>query len=266
MSPGLVLSSIERGLVLPSIEAWTRAVVRHRRLVLVAWVCATVAGAIAAFSLPSLLVNSLEVPGSGSQHAETILARGFDDSGEGTFVVAFRERDDSPSAVAVLQRRLDNAARSLPHAHATKLQAGSGIEYGNVATGLGLQSAERLTPVLRHALARSGARALVTGEPALQHDLNPILAADLHRGDAIALLAAFVVLLIAFGWSLAVAVPFVFAAATITFALGVLYLLAHAFTISSYAPNLADLIGPWSRDRLLAADRPPLPAGARRRG
>jgi RND superfamily putative drug exporter len=218
--------------------------VRRRVLVLVLWTAVTVAGTVAGFALPSLLVNSLNVPGSASQHAESILARHFGQGTEGSFVVAFRARNPSPAAVTALQRRLAAAARKLPGGHATKLQQGSGVVYGDVATPLGLQQAERWTPTLRRALAgRSGPAALVTGEPALQYDLNPILSTDLHRGDGIALLAALLVLTVSFGLTLAVAVPFVFAAGTIAASLGVLYLLAHVFTLSSYAPNLAELIG-----------------------
>ena len=227
-----------------SIETWTRAVVRHRLLVLGAWVIAAIAGFSAATRLPSLLVNSLAVPGSASQHAEAILGRGFGERTEGTFVVVFRERDQSAHTVAVLQRRLDAAARSIPYAHATKLSEAPDVVYGDVATPMDLQEAKGWTPALRAALAAPrGPPALVTGEPALQYDLDPILAADLRRGDVIALVAALLVLTLAFGLSAAVLVPFLFAAATISVTLGLLYLFAHVFTISSYAPNLAQLIG-----------------------
>ncbi len=227
-----------------SIETWTRAVIGRRVVVLTVWLTVVLLGAAAATGLPSLLVNSLSVPGSGSQHAEAILARSFGESTEGTFVVAFRERDQSAAARRRLQQRVDAAARALPHAHAGRIQQGHGVAYADVATSLDLQAAERLTPRLRRALsASSGPAALVTGEPALQYDLNPILTADLHRGDVIALIAALIILLIALGWSYAVAIPFLFAAATIASTTGLLWLLAHVLTISSYAPNLADLIG-----------------------
>ncbi|MGC9221692.1 MAG: MMPL family transporter [Solirubrobacteraceae bacterium] len=229
-----------------SVQAWTLAMIRHRRLVISVWATLAIAGAVGALSLPSLLVNSLSVPGTPSAKAETILTKGFGESTEGTFVVAFLQHDQSKRAVAVLQKRLAAAARRLPHAVATKLQLGAGVVYGDVSTPLDLQQAERWTPVLRRALAAGPPRqaaALVTGEPALQYDLNPILATDLHRGDVIALVAALVILTLVLGFSYAVLVPFLFAAATITTTLGALWIVAHFFTISSYAPNLADLIG-----------------------
>jgi hypothetical protein len=70
--------------------------------------------------------------------------------------------------------------------------------------------------VLRRALrSPSGPAAFVTGQPAIQHDLDPILASDLRRGELIAVPFALVVLFAIFGLSLAVAIPFVVAACTI---------------------------------------------------
>ena len=88
-----------------------------------------------------------------------------------------------------------------------------------------------------------GPGALVTGQPAIQHDLDPILAQDLRRGEAIALPIALIVLLVVFGFSLAVAIPFLFAACTITGTLAAVYLIAHAVPVVSYVTNLVELIG-----------------------
>jgi RND superfamily putative drug exporter len=124
------------------------------------------------------------------------------------------------------------------------LRKGEGIVYGEVATTLDLQHAKGWTVALRRALRKPGLPAsYVTGEPAIQHDLEPILSADLRRGGTIALPIALLVLVAVLGVSAAVLIPFVFAACTITATLAVLYLIAHALTISSYAPNLVELIG-----------------------
>ncbi len=55
-------------------ERWTRAVLRYRLIVLACWLLVLVLGALAAPRLSPLLSNSLAVPGTGSEAAQTILA------------------------------------------------------------------------------------------------------------------------------------------------------------------------------------------------
>jgi len=225
-------------------ERWTRAVLRLRLVVLACWLLVLVLGALSAARLSPLLSNSLAVPGTGSEAAQTILQRHFGERADGTFTVVFVVRKPSQRALGALQRRLADAARAVPQGHATALRSGEGIVYGEVATTLDLQHAKGWTVALRRALRKPGAPvSYVTGEPAIQHDLDPILSADLRRGETIALPIALLVLIAVLGLSAAVLIPFVFAACTITATLAALYLIAHAVTISSYAPNLVELIG-----------------------
>ena len=226
------------------LESWTRAVLRLRLIVLACWLLMLVLGALSAARLPPLLSNSLAVPGTDSEAAQTILARHFHERPDGTFTVVFVVRQPSERALRALQRRLQDAARAVPGGHATALRKGEGIVYGEVATALDLQHAKGWTVALRRALRKPGVPAsYVTGEPAIQHDLDPILSADLRRGETVALPVALLVLVAVLGLSAAVLIPFVFAACTITAALAALYLIAHALPISSYAPNLVELIG-----------------------
>src|ERR1039458_6435927 len=225
-------------------ECWTRAVLRLRLIVLACWLAVLFVGALSAARLPALLSNSLAVPGTDSEAAQTILARHFHERPDGTFTVVFVVRKPSARALRALQRRLQDAARAVPGGHAMALRKGEGIVYGEVATTLDLQHAKGWTVALRRALRKPGLPAsYVTGEPAIQHDLDPILSADLRRGGTIALPIALLVLVAVLGVSAAVLIPFVFAACTITATLAVLYLIAHELPIVSYAPNLVELIG-----------------------
>ena len=116
--------------------------------------------------------------------------------------------------------------------------------YGEVATRLEFQQAKRNTDVLRRALrAPSGPAALVTGQPAIQRDLDPILVADLHRGELIAIPFALLALLALFGISLAVAMPFVVAACTITGTLVAVYAIAQVVPTTSFVTNVVTLMG-----------------------
>ena len=224
-------------------ERWTRAVLRFRVPVLLCWLVVLAVGIVASLRLTPLLSNTFSVPGTDSDRARVILARDFGERPDGVFTVIFRVRRPSDRALrARLERRLAAAARTVPTGHATKLQAGGGVLYGDVDTTLDLQHAKGYTTALRRAL-RGSPVALVTGQPAIQHDLEPILSSDLRRGEAIALPIALAVLVAVFGLSLVVLIPFVFAACTITGTLAAVYAAAHAFTMVSYVTNLVELIG-----------------------
>jgi putative drug exporter of the RND superfamily len=227
------------------LERWTAAVLRYRIPVLAVWLAVVGVGLWSAIRLPDLLTGSFGVPGTDSERARTILARHFGERPDGTFTVVFQVRHPSDHAVQVaLQRRLAAAARSVPGGHATRLRAGGGVLYGDVATTFDLQHAKRYTGGLRRALhAQRGPPALVTGQPAIQHDLDPILASDVRRGEAIAAPIALLVLVAVLGLSLAVAIPFLVALSTITATLAVVYAFAEVMPVIAYVPNLVELIG-----------------------
>ncbi len=212
---------------------------RRRVPVLVCWLLVLVVGIVAAIRLPALLSDVFTVPGTESDRARQILERDFGERPDGVFTVVFRAQRSSR---ADLQRKLDHVSRLVPTGHASQLRTGAGVLYGEVDTTLDLQHAKRYTSALRRALAGTP-QAYVTGQPAIQHDLEPVLSQDLIRGETIALPIALAVLFAVFGLSLAVLVPFVFAACTITATLAAVYALAQTFTMVSYVSNLVELVG-----------------------
>ena len=120
-----------------------------------------------------------------------------------------------------MNQRFEIAARSVPRSHVMALQQLAGIAYGQISSPLNLQQGAAETAGLRRALDRAGLpSAYVTGAPALQHDITPILTADLHRGELIAVLVALVLLVGVLGLSASVLVPFVVAACTTYGAIG----------------------------------------------
>ena len=120
----------------------------------------------------------------------------------------------------------------------------SGSPTALSSSSLDLQQAASHTNALRRALTHSGLPgAEVTGAPALQHDVTPILEADLRKGELIAILTALVLLTIVLGLSAAVLIPLVVAACTSTATLAIVYLLAHEFLMVLYIPNVVELIG-----------------------
>jgi RND superfamily putative drug exporter len=227
------------------LERWTAAVIRHRFVVIGVWLAVLGVGLWAATVLPGALTGSFAVPGTDSERARVILEQHFGERPDGTFTVVFRIPHPTDRAVrSALQRRLDLAAQVVPTGHATALRPGGGVLYGDVATTLDLQHAKHYADDLRRALrSPRGPPALVSGQPAIQHDLDPILASDVRRGEALAVPIALLVLFAVFGLSLAVAIPFLFALSTITATLAVVYAFAQVTDVIAYVPNLVELIG-----------------------
>jgi RND superfamily putative drug exporter len=174
-----------------------------------------------------------------------VLARDFGERPEATFTVVFRVRDSSNRELQRrLRIRLGRAAQVIPGGRIGSLRVGPGVVYGELESTLGLQQAKRYTESLRHELRASGGpKALVSGQPAIQHDLDPQLASDLRRGELLAIPLAVLVLAFVLGLSAALAIPFVFAACTIAGTLAVLYVAARLVAITPYATNLVELIG-----------------------
>jgi putative drug exporter of the RND superfamily len=228
------------------LERWTRAVLRFRFLVLACWLALLAGGIYAATQLPELASNSFAVPGTSSERTRTILERNFGERPEGTFVVVFSVPHPGDRVMQrELRRRLARAAGSVPTGHAGPLRDGAGILFGEIESTLDLQEAKGYTDDLRVALRElePDPPAYVTGQPAIQHDLDPVFTSDLRRGEAIAVPLALLVLVGALGISLAVTIPFLFAACTISATLAVVYVLAHSIAMTSYVTNLVELIG-----------------------
>jgi RND superfamily putative drug exporter len=220
-------------------ERWTRAVVRHRVLVLALWLLVALMGIIGAAKLPNLLTSSLNVPNSNSARANGILAQQFHDNIEGSFAIVVPDSSGATDIASDVRR----AIRFIPGAVVTQQRRVGSTWYVNVDTSLSLTRAAQDTTHLREALRNDGvANALVTGPPALQNDIAPVLASDLRRGELVTLVVAMIVLLVALGLSWAIALPFLVAGATASLSLLALFLLAHKFTMVLYVPNIVELL------------------------
>src|SRR5215217_4501127 len=225
---------------------WTRFVLRHRWIVLGAWLAVLLAGGAASSGLSKLLSNEFTVPGTDSEDARTIMREQFGQRDDGSFLVVFRVRDSADRATrAALRAALRRGATAVEGGRAQPLQTASRtVVFGTIGSPLELTEGKRATPAVRHAVGTAvGAQTFVSGTPAIQADLDPIFADDLLKGEAIALPVALIVLLAVFGLSLAVLIPFAIAACTITATLGIVWIIAHYMTTAIYVTNLVQLIG-----------------------
>jgi RND superfamily putative drug exporter len=221
-------------------------VLRLRWPILVGWLVVLLVGGFASTKLSALLSNTFTVPGTDSEHARTILERQYGDRSDGVFTVVFRVPDAHDRATRMrLQAAMRRAAQEVPTGRARILVPGDdGVLYGDIVSTLTLATAKGYADDVYGALPQGdGVTSYVTGQAAIQHDLDPIFSADLRKGESIALPIAFAVLLAVFGLSLAVTLPFLFAACTIMGTLGAVYVFAHELTMATYVTNLVQLIG-----------------------
>ena len=224
---------------------WTRLVLRFRWPILAFWLVVLLAGGFAYSKLTPLLSNTFTVPGTDSERARTILQDHFGDRSDGEFLIIYKIRNGTAGVRLKLERSIRRAATAVPTGEPTALrEAQGGVVYGSILTTLNLAQAKGYTDDIRRKLTTPpGVDGYVSGQPAIEGDLDPIFSHDLARGESIALPIALAVLLAVFGLSLAATIPFLFAAATITGTLGIVFIFAHYMTMATYVTNLVQLIG-----------------------
>jgi len=210
---------------------------RHRAIVLAAWLAAVGAGVAGALGLSPLLSSGFSLPGTDSARVSAVLARDFPAGPGGDFVLIVKGSQPRVRA----RRAGAEAARALPGGWVSStelLPAGSAAAF--VGTSLSSSAAQNATGALR---ARLGSGVLVTGDAAVQHDIGPALAHALEQGELyLAVPVALVILMFVFGTGSAL-LPFVFAAFTITPALGIAWGVAHVLALSNYLLNMVMMIG-----------------------
>ena len=227
---------------------WTRFVVRNRKKVLVAWLIVAVVGGAGASSLGSLLTNRFSVPGSDAERGRDLLKTHFGERSDGAFSLVFQSTGGStrdPAFVRAADRAAARAASVLPQGMAGPLQhAGDGVAFSQIQNALENADASEKTSDVRKAIGQvPGANTYLSGFPAINHDTQPIYNRDLGKGEAIAIPIALVVLVFMFGTVGGVVVPLIFAAVTIPFTLGIVWIFAHFMNMATYVENIVTLIG-----------------------
>ena len=223
---------------------WTKAIIKHRLAVLATWLILIVIGGFSAGNLNQHLTTSLTVPNSDSAKAEEILLTNFGENLEGSFTIFYKFKEASDPEIADYKLKISEAVAEIPTARITQIRAISGVLFASVTTNYSLIEAAKYTDELRQSLVKQGlSEAMVTGPPAINSDVSPVLDQDLRRGQLIAITLALLFLLLVLGLSWAVLIPFIFAAATISLSISLIYLIAQQFLMVLYLPNIVELIG-----------------------
>jgi RND superfamily putative drug exporter len=239
-----------RWTALGRIAAWSFS---HRRLVVGSWIVALLLVSGIGNAVGSRFNDDFGGGNSESQQALTLLQARFPaEAGDGAQVV-FHTRDAVDSApnraaiattLASLRGLADVSEVRGPFDPATagQVSRSAHVAYGVVqfdrSTGrLPEASIQRVIDSAK-AAARPGFDVELGGAPIVKVE-KP----DLGKSAVIGILAAVVILLVAFGSVIAMALPIVIAIVGVAITFGVLDLLSHWAVVPSFAPDLATLIG-----------------------
>jgi uncharacterized membrane protein YdfJ with MMPL/SSD domain len=234
--------------MIEAVEAWTRRVIRHRKVILVAWLVLFVFGAYGAANVGKLLSNRFSVPGSDAEDGLNLVKDRLHERGDGAFTLVLKP--DRPIAgTPAFQRQAEAAAQKA----ATPLDDGEAgpvlvaspsVAYVQINTSLENADAADKTKAVRAATPEiPGTTEYVSGFPAINHDTQKIYNQDLAKGESIAIPVAILILAFMFGTLVAIGVPLAFALVSIPTTLGVVWIVAHYMDMAIYVTNIVTLIG-----------------------
>jgi putative drug exporter of the RND superfamily len=227
-------------------ERWTRRMIRYRWAVAAVWSVVFLASVVAMFGLADLLTNRFRLPGTDTARAERILEDQFGQKTTGSFTIVARGDPGSAEAlVAPVQQAAETASRELPTSQVASVRPVSdALVTALIVSNLEPADAKGHTDDMRAAVGEiPGAEVYVSGQAAIEHDLDPVFAKDLKVGELfIAIPIALLILVFVFG-TLAFVLPFIFAAAAIPATLGIVWIFANFMELTTYLQNLVMLIG-----------------------
>jgi putative drug exporter of the RND superfamily len=226
--------------------AWARTMIRFRWLVLVGWIVIVVISGIASSGLADLLTNRFVLPGAESEKAGDILEQRFGHQPDGTFSLVVRGAPGSAQALIQPTRAAaERAADALKTGRVAGVRPVSGdVVSATISSQLQPADAKGYTGAMREAVGDvPGAQVYLTGQSAIEADLEPVQNRDLFVGEVlIAIPIALLILVFVFG-TLAFLLPFALAAVAIPTTLAAVWVFANFMTLSTYLTNMVTLIG-----------------------
>src|SRR5256885_4153840 len=136
-----------------AVARWTRAVIRHRKKIMLGWVVALVLGGTASSGLANLLTNRFSIPGSEAQKGFDLIKSRMHDNGQGAFTLVGQATSGSsrdPSFARSLESAARRAAAVIKGAKAgPAIQAKGNVAYVESRTPLEYTKASDKTPAVR---------------------------------------------------------------------------------------------------------------------
>jgi RND superfamily putative drug exporter len=225
-------------------EGLTRHVLRHRYAVLVAWFVVFLVAGWASSQLSDLLTNRFTLPGTDTRRAEVILQDHFGQRSTGSFTIVARSDGRARALVPEVRAAAERAVAKLPTSRLVSVQpVTENVTVAQIVSDLEPADSKSRTAGMRAAIGPiPGTTVYLTGQAAIEHDLDPVFGSDLLRGELIALPIALLILVFTFG-TLSFLIPFAFALVTIPTSLAIVWVFANFIELSTYLENLVSLIG-----------------------
>lgn len=228
-----------------------RLLYRLRWPIVLMWVILLLAAVPFARAVPSVLHNSgYTIPGSESGQVSAVLTSSF--SQAQTQVLVVFQAADTPVTDPAYQGELAafvEEAHAFPHV-VSVIPGSTGQDGCSTFVVLGFDQDQDTVasqiPALRQMLVTSAtgpARAFLTGEPAVDSEIQMDTASNTEYAEMIALPATLFVLLLVFGTLVSAALPLILAAEAVVTALAAVYLLALHLETSIFVQSLASIIG-----------------------
>ena len=216
------------------------------------WVVAVVGFGIAGQAAGGSLQKTFDLPGSDAAKAFTILGQDFDRPGD-TGQLVWRAEDGSsptsPEVMAVVQPLIDELARQ-PHVASitTPLDPQGGQRFVSTTEPIAyaeIQFDQRANDVDVDEAAQMRSLVKAASNDTVQLELGGPMFVEqtMPASEAIGILAAVVILLVAFGSLLAMGLPIITALAGISIGLAIVEIFAHVFDVPSFAPQVTAMIG-----------------------
>jgi len=230
----------QRGLM----ERLTRFVLRHRWLVLGGWLVTFVVSGWASSQLADLLTNRFTLPGTDTRRAEMILEDHFGQRSTGSFTIVVASNGNARALVPQVRAAGERAVEELPTSRLVAVDpVTEDVVVAQIVSNLEPADSKGHTDDMRKAIGPiPGATVYVTGQAAIEHDLDPVFGEDLIKGELIAIPIALLILIFTFG-TLAFLLPFLFTLVTIPTTLAIVWIFANFMELSTYLQNLVSLIG-----------------------
>jgi len=236
-------------------ERLARACARRPRRVIGVWIAAVVAAFVLGFALfpGNLTTNGYVTNNPDSRRAEALFNRFPSDPNAVDEIVDVRNDRltvDRPAYRRFVEEMLAQAratgviyrARTWYATHDPSLV--SADRHATLVTIQRQHDVDRLLPVVERHDGQYGFEVVMTGGGTLDHDFNDLSQHDLKHGElAIGLPAALVILVLVFGAVVAGLIPLLMAIVAIVVALGLVSILAEAFTLSVFVINMLTGMG-----------------------
>ena len=235
---------------------WGGFVFRRRKWILGIWIVAlAVCLPLAGKANGVLKAGGIEVPGSGSDTSASILSRDFKVSALNNVAIVFHSDTlkvgdaafkNQVKAAAARVRKAKGVTNTVTYYKSLLPTLVSKDKHTTVVFA-SLKGDESQTQTyvagVRNAIGPVTLTHYVTGEAAVNHDFQTTSNKDLRRAEAVTFTLILILLLITFGTVVSAVLPLVLGGAAVASASAVIYLLGRATDTSTFALNVASMIG-----------------------